>query len=314
MCLSPGKPPAMPATYDIAILAAPSILGLKPTGVERLAQSLLDAGLASYLRTAYPVVEVPTLNAGYSYERDPFTHCLNAPLLRNFSLHLIEQVSRVLQKGHFPVVLGGDCSLLTGIMPALKAAGNYGLLFFDAHADFYPPDKSTTGEVADMDLAIVTGRGPALLTDINNLCPYVRDEQVVHIGQRDWEETRQYGSPDIRETSIRCFGWEYITQKGIQVVTTEVLQYMNTLATDGYWIHFDTDVLSDEINPAVDYRLPGGLSLEEVIFIMRRLLLTGLITGMSITVFNPALDEQGTIAPAITRCMGQLFEGLVPAR
>jgi arginase len=62
--------------------------------------------------------------------------------------------------------------------------------FLDAHADFYQSEKSISGEVADMDLAIVTGQGPEILKNINNLHPYVKDENVIHIEQRDWEETK----------------------------------------------------------------------------------------------------------------------------
>ncbi|CAN5501775.1 hypothetical protein BH23BAC1_BH23BAC1_25200 [soil metagenome] len=64
--------------------------------------------------------------------------------------------------------MGGDCSIHIGIMSALKEKGNYGLIFLDTHADFYAPEQSITGEVADMDLAIVTGRGPEILNNINN--------------------------------------------------------------------------------------------------------------------------------------------------
>lgn len=298
----------MTSVYDIEILAAPSILGLTPSGVQGLAASLLDAGLAPSLGAKHPVITVPTLNALYSDQRDPDTHCLNATLIRQFSAGLGKALTHTVSQHRFALVLGGDCSVLTGIMPALKQAGNYGLLFLDAHADFYSPEKSTTGEVADMDLAIVTGRGPELLTNIHNLRPYVPDEQVVHIGQRDWEETRQYGSPDIRDTAIRCFGIEVIEQKGIAVVTAEVLQYIDALQVDGYWIHFDTDVLSDTINPAVDYRLPGGLSFEQAAYMLQHLLLTGRIAGMSVTIYNPALDKKGSIAQGIVQCLRQAFE------
>jgi len=34
-----------------------------------------------------------------------------------------------------------------------------------------------------MDLAISTGRGPDILTNIDGLKPYVQDEHVIHIGQ-----------------------------------------------------------------------------------------------------------------------------------
>ena len=81
-----------------------------------------------------------------------------------------------------------------------------------SHVDFYGPEKSITGEVADMDLAIVTGRGPEELTNIHSKRPYVCDNHVIHIGQRDWHETKKYGSQDIKETPIISFDFE-TTQK-----------------------------------------------------------------------------------------------------
>lgn len=283
---------------NVEIISAPSILGLRHTGVEYLADSLLQAGLAKKLHAA--VHHVPTLNADYNPKRDPHTQCLNPLLLKDFSLTLGKAVSEAV---HFPIVLGGDCSILLGIMPALKAKGNYGLFFLDQHADFYEPVKSTTGEVADMDLAIVTGRGPMLLTNINGLRPYVKDEHVVHLGQRDQEETEKYGSQDIRETAIKCFSLSDIERNGVDQIMTTVQQYIDTLELDGYWLHFDTDVLSDDINPAVDYRLPGGLSFEQAATIMHRLLHKNEIAGMSVTCFNPTLDEDGSIAQGITDCI-----------
>src|SRR5690606_11158487 len=130
--------------------------------------------------------------------------------------------------------------------------------------DFYQPDKSVSGEAADMDLAIVTGRGTEILTSINTEPPYVKDEHVIHVGQRDWEETRMYGSEDIRQTRIKCFSFAEIRKRNMDSITSDILKVVNKTQLEGFWIHFDTDVLSDEINPAVDYRLPGGLQFEEV--------------------------------------------------
>lgn len=292
---------------DTEIISAPSILGLRPDGVEDLPKSLLGAGLATGLQIRHPVVQVPTLNPRYNALRDPETHCLNPELLREFSLILGPVVAGSIRNERFPIVLGGDCSILLGIMPALKRIGNYGLVFMDAHADFYEPERSTTGEVADMDLGIVSGRGPALLTDIDGQRPYVRDEQVIHIGQRDEEEAARYGSRDIRETPIRCLSLAAIRQRGIDAVLGEVLAHAATITADAFWLHFDTDVLSDEVNPAVNYRLPGGLSFEEASLLIGGLLHTGRMAGMSVTVFNPRLDIDGSIARGIVRCVVSAF-------
>jgi arginase len=246
----------------------------------------------------------------YDDRRDRETNCLNAGPIRDFSLTLKKVVSGPLNKGHFAFVLGGDCSILIGIMPSLKEKGTYGLIFFDAHADFYDPDTSLTGEAADMDLAIITGRGPKLLTNINNLQPYVKDENVIHAGQRDWEETKRYRSRDIRETAIRCFNLAEIENNGIDTITREILYHTNQLDIEGFWIHFDTDVLSDEINPAVDYRLPGGLSFEQIEILLIGLLSTGKVTGISVTIFNPALDQGGHISKNIAGSLIRAFDSV----
>lgn len=296
-----------PLNFDIEIISAPSILGLKPTGVEDLAENLLVSGLAENLRSKHPVNHVPTFNTLYSHQRDPETNCLNTKPVRDFSLRLGKVISDTLNRRRLAFVLGGDCSILLGVMSALKAKGNYGLIFLDAHADFYEPEKSITGEVADMDLAIITGRGPGILTNMNGLQPYVKDKNVIHIGQRDWEETKKYRSQDIRETAVKCFGMVDIKKKGWNATLSEVLQHVNRLEVEGFWIHFDTDVLSDEINPAVDYRLPGGLLFDQVEQLMRSLLFTGRMTGITVTIFNPRLDQRGSISKNIVESIGRAF-------
>jgi arginase len=293
--------------YDIEIISAPSILGLKPTGVEKLGESLLTAGLADNLKSETAVIHVPALNNLYHDKRDPESNVLNAVPIRDFSLTLGKIVSGTIKRNRLAFVLGGDCSIMIGTMSALKANGLYGLVFFDAHADFYEPEKSITGEAADMELAIITGRGPELLTNIDNLRPYVNDENVIHIGQRDGEETEKYGSQDIRRTMIKCIDFAAIQEKGIGKITTEALEYIDRMEVTGLWIHFDTDVLSDEINPAVDYRLPGGLLFEHTEYLLKHLLLTGKIAGISVTIFNPSLDESGYISKSIAASLGRAF-------
>jgi hypothetical protein len=49
----------------------------------------------------------------------------------------------------------------------LRRCGRYGLFFIDGHADFYQPQASTTGEVADMDT-------PADLQNTKCLCQQIR--------------------------------------------------------------------------------------------------------------------------------------------
>ena len=85
------------------------------------------------------------------------------------------------------------------------------------------------------------------------------------------------------------------------------MQYVDSLNIEGFWIHFDTDVLSDNENPAVDNRIPGGLIFEEVEFLLKKLLSTGKSLGMSVTIFNPNLDTNGMISKRISNCLSWAF-------
>src|SRR5687768_8037993 len=182
------------SSRSYAIIEAPSILGLKPTGVEKLATALLDLGLASRLhaRRAGAVATLP-----YEAERDPETLTLNAKAIAAFTPALANAVEAVIVNGEFPVVLGGDCSIVLGPMLALRRRGRFGLLFIDGHADFYQPEVNPNGEAASMDLAFVTGHGPALLTDIEGRRPLVRGEDVVAFAFRDEAEQAEYGSQPL---------------------------------------------------------------------------------------------------------------------
>jgi arginase len=292
---------------NIQIISAPSILGLQPSGVEELADRLLASGLSEGLTTRNKIVAVETLNHKYNHQRDKTTNVLNPETIREFSLSLAEVVQATILKDRFPFVLGGDCSVLIGIMAGVKSIGDHGLIFIDAHADFYQPDQSPTGQVADMDLAIVTGRGPEVLNNINNLGPYVEDENVIHIGQRDWDEARRYGSQDIRETSIKCLSLAAIERNGMDATADEVLKWVNKSKVKKFWTHYDTDVLADELNPAVDYRLPGGLQFAQVELLLKRILRMANIVGISVTIFNPRLDPGGRISKMITESLARAF-------
>ena len=291
----------------IQIISAPSILGLKPTGVQELPAGLLASGLTEVIGSRNEIITVETLNDEYNDHRDTTSRILNGEAIQRFSLRLGKALSHTMRNDHFPFVLGGDCSILIGIMARLKELGNNGLVFLDAHADFYEPKKSITGEVADMDLAIITARGPEIVTNINNLAPYVKDENIIHIGQRDQQETIKYVSQDIAATNIRCFSLATIRHRGTHAVTNEIRQAMKSADVDGWWIHFDTDVLSDDINPAVDYRIPGGLEFYEVETFIQTVLQSGNAAGLSITILNPRLDPDKRISKEIVKSLGRAF-------
>src|SRR5262249_971637 len=197
-----------------------------------------------------------------------------------------------------PVVLGGDRSIVLGCLLALRRRGRYGLLFLDGHADFYQPEAEPSGEVASMDLALATGRGPDILSNLEDRCPLVRDEDVVAFGRRDAEIAGMHGSQRIEDTAIRVFDLAELRKRGISEAIQCAIENLSRPGAIGIWVHLAADVLDDGIMAGVDYGMAGGLSWEELAAILQKAIASGRMIGLNITIFNPKLDADGSIAAA----------------
>jgi arginase len=240
-----------------AIVEAPSALGHIPEhlGVERAPEVLLGAGLADGLavRRAGRVDAV-----GYSAERDPQTKVMNPQAISDYSRSLADAVAAVLDEGEFPVVLGGDCSVLLGTMLALRRRGRYGLLYIDGDADFYQPEANPLrGAASASDLAFATGRGPDVVTDIEGRRPLVRDDDVVVFACRDAADRERRGGQPLPENllvidrgQVRCLGAGAAASEAVRYLTREAGPQ------DGFWIHLDADVFDETIMQAWMIRGP----------------------------------------------------------
>lgn len=286
-------------TYTV--VEAPSILGLTPSGVEDLPRALKDAGLYA----GVGVKRTLRVDAvAYDSRRDPETGILNLPGLAEFTRRLADEVGAVLDRGERPLVLGGDCTILLGNLLALTRRGRYGLLFLDGHADFYQPEANINGQAASSELAFATGRGPAALTRFDGHANLIDDTRVVALGMRDADEASSYGSQPL-PTTIRSYDFPTIQKLGAEYVIHEATEYLRGQTLDGLWVHFDADVLDDAIMPAVDYRLPGGVSWNDAESILRGAVKGGNVIGMDITIFNPRMDPDGSIAKAFAAMLAR---------
>jgi arginase len=291
---------------DIAIIEAPSGLGLFPRGVEQLPRALLEAGFADAIAARHACRVVPP---PYDPTRDRANGLLNPTTLRDYAYELADATGDVLDAGDFPIVLGGDCSIVLGNLLALRRRGRHGLLFIDGHADFYQPEAEPNGEAASMDLALATGRGPDVVTEFDGRSPLVLDEDVVQFARRDADEAAEAGSQRIEDTQIRVIDLEDVRERGVEPSAHEAVARLLRPELDGFWVHLDCDVLDDDAMPAVDYRLPGGLGWDELETVLRVALDSGGAVGLDVTIFNPLLDTDGSIAHTLTRCLARSLAG-----
>ena len=285
----------------VCIIELPSNLGLKEPrvghepGVKGLPDWLRRFGFHAQIGAdqTFRVEPPPYLGAV-----DEVTGVRNADSIIQYALAQSRELERVLDLGCFPLVIGGDCSILIGNMLTLKRRGNYALFFLDGHTDFTWPEYSQTAGAAGMDLAIVSGYGHPRLTNIENAKPYVQEEQVWCVGNREYDP--QYEAA-IRNSRIHYYNLMRLRATGIRACVAEFLRMIERPGIDGFWVHLDVDVLQDEIMPSVDSRQPGGLNYDELREILELLLSHSKVVGLEITILDPELDPTGAYTSEFVR-------------
>jgi len=148
------------SAVDWFLLGAPWDCSGTARGEQAAPDALRAAGLSALvgqdLGDAVTVVD--------STDRDEDTGVLALPETVRAAHAVADALGRALQDtpDRRPLVVGGDCSILLGIVPALRRhVGTVGLWFIDGHPDFLDGHASETGETADMDLALLTGAAPS---------------------------------------------------------------------------------------------------------------------------------------------------------
>jgi arginase len=274
------------------ILHVETNLGLRPGGVERLGAALLELGLAERLGAK---VAGHLRAPAFDERRDPVLGARNVSAAAALAVEQAGRVGEILDHGGFPVVLGGDDSVLFGCLLALRRRGQAGLAFLDAHTDYWDlPDG--TGELSDSDLWIVTGHGPGIIADLEGLGPLVRPEACVVYGHRDRALQLETGSRDVYREPMLVRNLDELRAAGIDEAASHAAAFLAAAGADWVWLHLDADCLHDELMPAVDWRVDGGLSAAEVVSLARPLVRQGLIAGMDVTIYNPSLDTSDLAA------------------
>ncbi|MEV5708088.1 arginase family protein [Actinoallomurus sp. NPDC052274] len=300
---------------SIAVLDAPSNLGLRPPreghepGVRGLAAALRGHGVVDRLGAADAGrVEPPP----YSFAAEPVTGFLNGPAIAEFSVRLADRVGALLDEGRFPLVLGGDCGIALGPALALRRRGSYGFVYLDGHDDYSPRrdpasrhGRFTAGGTA---LALITGHGPAALTDIEGLGPYIAEEHAAHIGvQYEPEDLELFDIEPFRTAPIHRYSIEYVREHGAAAAAEAARRDLAAAAVEGHWIHIDADVLDKSVMPAVDSPNPDGLSLPEFTEVLAILLGDPRAVGMHVGIYDPELDPSGEAGRALVDALVTAF-------
>jgi arginase len=267
-------------------------------GEERAPAALRSAGLIERLRARDGGEAAARIR---DTRRDPDTGVVGAAEVRRASTVIASRVHEVLEAHECPLVMGGDCTLLLGVFQALPRGS--GLWFIDGHADFFDGESSPTGEAADMDLAILTGHGPAGVLDRDE--PLLEPDAVVLLGHRPAELHPDVARENARlDPAIHALTALEVRERGAARVGADAAA---RLAKRPAWLHLDLDALDERMLPAVSYPQPLGLDWDELIALARPLAGAPNLLGASVADFNPDRDPDGTHATRAVESLESLF-------
>ena len=278
-------------TRRLVIIEAPSNLGLMPLGddlepgTRHAPAALRQLGLYDRLTVERVVaVEPPP----YRRDDERRVNIRNIDAIADYSIRLADAVEEAVEAGCFPLVLGGDCSILIGSMLGLARQREAALLYVDGHTDFYLPEQSATGGGAGMDLALATGWGPSALTDLEGRWPYVTTRRVAALANRYREGTPPAPIPDIAESGMVYRPLERLRSEGIAACVDAALNRIDA-DREGFWIHFDVDAIDSRLMPAVDSPQADGLDWQEAAALLT-VALKRRALGLQVTIYDPSRD------------------------
>jgi len=190
-----------------------------------------------------------------------------------------ETAQTVLNRGKFAALVGGDHSTPLGLMQAVgEKYGEFGILHFDAHADLRDAYEGFTYSHASI--------------MYNALREVPQLKKLVQIGIRDYCEDERnlidqsngrvvtYYDRDLKAKIYSGDSWKSICQEAIATLPDKV------------YVSFDIDGLDPKLCPNTGTPVPGGLELEQALYMVQVLVESGKkIVSFDVNEVAPGEDE-----------------------
>ena len=214
-------------------------------------------------------------------------------------------VTAALEAGGRPFLIGGCCAELPGALAGARdvLGAPLGLAHVDGHLDLYDGETSTTGEAADMPIAVALGLGPAAWVDAAGGATAI-PERAALVGFRDRAESIADGmrQPEELVRPPLLYGADELREAGVAAAAAELAARLD--AAGPFWLHLDVDVLDQAVFPATDYLMPGGLDWEELEAVLGPLAAAANLVGISLACYNPDKDSELACGRRLVAALG----------
>ncbi|MEG6508395.1 arginase family protein [Methyloligella sp. 2.7D] len=276
-------------------------------GTSRGPRVLRQLGLLDVVPHDADIGDLPVSIA--STERDPVSGMKAAPEVVVLTAKTRSAIAREIGLGRMPLIVGGCCAPLIGAMAGARdVLGGVGLAYVDGHSDLYDGQTSPAGDCADMPMAFLLGRAGDLLADAMGPNGVLAPEEVAMLGYRDAYIAAPAGSlmPEDIGDSLYRRDADALRREGMASAAKAALEHLRA-GPGRFWLHLDWDVLDEEQFPSSDYLMPNGLSWTELIELVRPLIGSSHLIGMSLACYNPDNDADLSDGRKIIRCLEAMF-------
>lgn len=217
---------------------------------------------------------------------------------------LCNKVSKVMDEGRFPLVLGGDHSIAIGTIAGVSQhKKNLGVIWFDAHGDINTEETSPTGNIHGMPVAVSLGLGHERLTSIGGPDKKIKADNFVYIGCRDLDSGER---KVLKELGITVFTMHEVDRYGMPTIIDKALKIAGE-GTDGIHVSFDLDSLDPSEVQGTGTRVPGGLTYREGNFALEMIALSGKLVSAEFVEVNPLIDNNNATAKTAVSLIGSLM-------
>jgi arginase len=275
----------------------------RPGNQARAAGALRDAGLLDAFEHHH-VVGHADLDLPAGDPRRGSTTLVNERALLAMTRALNERVSAAVTAGRLPIVYGGDCSTLLGIVTGLRDhVGDVGLVFIDGHEDTMPLDVSEDGEAANTELGLLLGlTGRTLGGELGDRLPALRRDRLVVLGPRDDGWRQRFNVGTLADNGVWVAPLAEVADDPAGAGRRAIEQLSGQV--DRWWLHIDLDVLDPVVFPAQglpDFPdEPGGLTWDQLTDLVMALFTTpASCIGGSIAIYDPDQDQNRSCAAQV---------------
>lgn len=292
--------------HCISIIGVPLDLGADRRGVDMGPSAIRYAGLIERLETiGYEIHDEEDIlvhRPSYSQlDRDKLKYLDE---IERVNIELCKKVSEEINKGRFPLVIGGDHSIAIGtIAGILQQTKKIGVIWFDAHGDINTPETSPSGNIHGMSVAVSFGNGHDRLTGIGGCDAKLDPKKFVMIGIRDLDPGEK---ALLKELGVAVYTMHEIDTMGLAKVMEEAIQIVSN-GTDGVHVSFDMDVMDPLYAPGVGTPVFGGLTYRESHLAMELISAANIATSAEFVEVNTVLDHKNQTAKVAVALIGSLL-------